>query len=135
MKFNHIGYAVKNLSQSKLCFENLGYISSAIYHDHNQQIDIILMEKNDSPIVELIYPIGNKNPLNRYLNISENAVPYHIAYSVENIHDVIDTLRKHNFVPCMKISKAVAFDNAPFIFLTNQNTGLIEILEINEIKR
>ena len=31
-----------------------------------------------------------------------------------------------------KISKAVAFNNIPFIFLANPYTGLIELLEIND---
>ena len=130
MKFNHIGYAVKNLSQSKLYFERLDYESSEIYHDKSQQIDIILMEQKYSPIIELIYPIGKNNPLNRYFNNSENTVPYHIAYTVKNIYETIEKITKDNFVPCMTVSNAVAFNNAPFIFLTNQNTGLIELLQI-----
>jgi len=35
-------------------------------------------------------------------------------------------------VPCMRISPAVAFNNAPFIFLANRYTGLIELLEVDD---
>lgn len=130
MTFNHIGYAVKNLIHSKNYFESLNYKSSKIFHDKIQQIDIILMEQQNSPIIELIHPLGNNNPLNRYFISSERTVPYHIAFSVNNIYKKIEELRKKSFVPCIKISNAVAFNNAPFIFLTNQNTGLIELLQL-----
>ena len=132
MKFNHIGYAVENLESSVMNFEILGYKASKTYLDQDQNINIILLEKYMSPIIELIHPLGDNNPLNRYLVHGENTVPYHIAFGVNDIMKVINDLRVKGFVPCMKISKAVAFNNIPFIFLANQYTGLIELLEIND---
>ena len=132
MKFNHVGYAVKSLSDSMLGFESLGYTASNIYRDSDQNIEIVLLNKEMSPIIELIHPLGDNNPLNRYLVHGENTVPYHIAYEVNDIIKAVNGLRVKGFVPCMKISKAVAFNNIPFIFLANQYTGLIELLEIND---
>jgi len=132
LNFNHIGYSVKNLTESTINFQNLGYTTSGQYLDNNQNIEIVLLEKNMSPIIELIHPLGDNNPLNRYLVHGENTVPYHIAFGVNDIMKAINDLRVKGFVPCMKISKAVAFNNIPFIFLANQYTGLIELLEIND---
>ena len=129
-KFNHIGYAVEDLSKSSNYFEILGYKSSVVYYDKSQKIEIVLMEHELNPIIELIHPLGQNNPLNRFFNKSDTTVPYHIAYSVDNINDAIEKLREFRFVPSMKISNAVAFNDAPFIFLTNPNTGLIELLEL-----
>lgn len=132
MKFNHIGYCVKNLDKSSQYFESLGYTSGKAFLDNKQNIEIILLRKKMSPIIELIHPLGEQNPLNRYLSDIEIAVSYHIAFEVDNIIDSIDNLRKKGFVPCMKVSKAVAFNNTPFIFMANKYTGLIELLEAND---
>ena len=132
MKFNHIGYAVENLESSVMNFEILGYKASKTYLDQDQNINIILLEKNMSPLIELIHPLGDNNPLNRYLDHGQHSVPYHIAYEVNDIIKAVNGLRGKGFVPCMKISKAVAFNNIPFIFLSNPYTGLIELLEIND---
>jgi methylmalonyl-CoA/ethylmalonyl-CoA epimerase len=132
LKFNHIGYAVENLESSVMNFEILGYKASKTYLDQDQNINIILLEKNMSPLIELIHPLGDNNPLNRYLDHGQHSVPYHIAYEVNDIIKAVNGLRGKGFVPCMKISKAVAFNNIPFIFLSNPYTGLIELLEIND---
>ena len=132
MKFNHIGYAVENLESSVMNFEILGYKASKTYLDQDQNINIILLEKNMSPLIELIHPLGDNNPLNRYLDHGQHSVPYHIAYEVNDIIKAVNGLRGKGFVPCMKISKAVAFNNIPFIFLANPYIGLIELLEIND---
>ena len=132
MKFNHIGYAVNSLESSVKNFANLGYKAGKTFLDQSQNIEIVLLESKLSPIIELIKPLGEKNPLNRYLNSGENTVPYHIAYEVPNIKQAIDDLRQKGFVPCMRISPAVAFNNAPFIFLANRYTGLIELLEVDD---
>ena len=132
MKFNHIGYCVNNLEKSKLNFQNLGYMPSKTFLDQDQNIEIILLRKKSSPIIELIQPIGEDNPLNRYLKPGEITVSYHIAYEVKNIMETVNHLRNKGFIPTMKISRAVAFNNVPFVFLANQFTGLIELLEIND---
>ena len=103
-----------------------------IYRDSDQNIEIVLLNKEMSPIIELIFPIGEDNPLNQFLMNGQNTSPYHIAYEVNNINDSIKFLRSKGFIPCMRISKAVAFNNVPFIFLANNHTGLIELLEIND---
>jgi len=132
MKFNHIGYVVENLKNSVRGFKSLGYESSDCFIDINQNIEIVLLNKDFSPIIELIHPIDEFNSLNRFINDGQKTVSYHIAYEVIDIRETMSFLRKEGFVPCMNISKAVAFNDIPFVFLNNHQTGLIELLEKND---
>jgi len=126
--FHHVGYVVENLKDSIKRFEILGYTSSEIYIDNIQNIKIVILEKHDSPIIELILPIGEGNPVNRFLGENSSTRLYHIAYSVEDINESIDFLRTNGFIPTMKVAPSVAFDNKPFIFFFSQSTGLIELI-------
>ena len=72
MKFNHIGYAVKSLSDSMLGFESLGYTASNIYRDSDQNIEIVLLNKEMSPIInqflEVRHEKQNLNTITNYIN-------------------------------------------------------------------
>ena len=126
--FHHVGYIVENLQDSIKRFEILGYTSSKIYIDNIQNIKIVLLENHDSPIIELILPIGEGNPLNRFLGENSSTKPYHIAFTVEDINESIDFLRINGFIATTKVAPSVAFDNKPFIFFYSQSTGLIELI-------
>ena len=131
MVLNHIGFVVNDLHQSKSSFKHLGYDLSGVFIDEIQEIEIMLLNSNSGPIIELIKPTTNNHSLDRYKIKHQNSMPYHIAYETKDITKEIKIMRKYGFIPTMKIGVAVAFDNVPFVFLMNKNTGLIELLETN----
>jgi len=126
--FHHVGFAVADLNQSVSVFEHLGYKSTGSFLDNVQNIKIETLEKIDSPIIELIEPNGEKNPVDRFL-INFKAITYHVAYLTKSFEEDIKKLRKQGFSPTTRILNAVAFNNRRFIFLYNDNTGFIELLE------
>ena len=130
MKFHHIGYIVSNLENSIKGFNNLGYTPSPVYIDDFQEIEIVILTKNNFPTIELIKPSFDNHPLNRYKNKLQYSNPYHLAFQTKSILKEIKVLRSSRFIPTMKISKAVAFNDVPFIFLLEKHVGIIELLEI-----
>jgi hypothetical protein len=127
--FHHVGYVVDDLQSSVKQFSLIGYNSSKEYIDNIQDIKIIILEKANSPIIELILPISKANPLKRFLGESDSPSPYHVAYTVEDIDKSSAYLRSNSFIATMKIAPSVAFNNKPFTFFYSRPTGLIEIIE------
>ena len=130
MVFNHIGYIVNDLKKTERAFKNLGYSESTYFKDDNQEIEIMLISGNHSPLIELIKPTKKNHPLKRYNLSGMGANPYHVAFEVENITFKMKELKKKGFVQAMPISEAVAFNNVPFVFLFHHEIGLVELLEI-----
>ena len=128
-KFHHIGYVVKELPKSLEKFMLLGYESIGNFSDNIQDIEINILSKEYSPIIELIKPLGESHSLNNFLGEGHSSNPYHIAYFVEDLDEASKALRSSGFIPTMKKGISVAFDNKPFIFFFNNFTGLIELIE------
>ena len=128
MKFHHIGYATINLDESINAFKKLGFAVGEIINDDYQNVRIAVLSKSNHPLIELITPKNNENPINRYIK-DNNTAPYHIAYTVKNINDAVSLLRKKGFVVATKIMTSVAFNSNKMIFLYNKQTGLIELIE------
>ena len=130
MVFNHIGYIVNDLKKTERAFKNLSYSESTYFEDANQEIEIMLISGHHLPLIELIKPTKKNHPLKRYYLLGMGANPYHIAFEVKDISLEIKELKKDGFVQAMPISKAVAFNNVPFVFLFHHEVGLVELLEI-----
>jgi len=128
LQFHHVGYATKNLKESVIEFENLGYKHTGNFKDKVQNINISIMEREGHPIIELIEPDGQNNPVRRFL-VNYDTITYHVAYLTKTFEEHIQQLRKNGFIPTTKILKAVAFKNRNFVFLYSANIGFIELLE------
>jgi len=127
--FHHVGYVVKELAEPTQQFSLLGYNFIGQYNDDVQDIRINILEKKNSPIIELILPMTRSHSLNKFLGEGESSSPYHIAYMVANLEEAMNKLRSSGFIPTMKPGISVAFDNKPFIFFFTRSTGLIELIE------
>ena len=128
LRFHHVGYATKNLRSSVSDFRKLGYKNSGDFIDNVQNINISIMERAGHPIIELIEPNNENNPVKRFL-VDYQTMPYHVAYLTKTFDVHINELRSNGFTPTTNIMKAVAFENRNFIFLYSANTGFIELLE------
>ena len=127
--FHHIGYVVKNLELTEERFSYLGYSSVGLYDDSVQDIFINVLEKDKSPLIELILPKNEDHALLKFLGEGGSSSPYHVAYMVKSLDEASDKLRRSGFIPTMKPGISVAFDKKPFIFFFSRSTGLIELIE------
>lgn len=129
MKLDHIGYLVKDISNSLETFKLLNTIIklSEIIKDDSQDVDLMFI-KVDSAIIELVSPHSNNL---RLISLLEKSGPgsYHFCYQSENLDKDVNFLISNNFFLIQSPSKAKAFGMRRIVFLYNINVGLIELVE------
>ena len=127
--FHHTGIITSDINLSVSFFSSLGYKSSKIYNDDQQQSYIALLNKPNSPMIELITPINNKSPAEGWIKrIGSGA--YHICFEIKNVSliDAIDYYKSFNFTPVSKPTLSPVFKGSNAVFLWGKPGGLIELL-------
>jgi len=128
MKFHHLGVACKDIRDSILVYENIGYNSSDIIFDPIQNVNLCFLKKDDSPLIELVSSINDDSPLINILK-KNGTTPYHTGYEVANIDEQISNLSNHGYMLLYKPIEAIAFYNRRICFLYNKSFGIIELIE------
>lgn len=128
MRVDHIGYAVKDISNARKTMEALGYVFEPIVEDTERNISIAFGNL-DGYRVELVSPNrGGTSPVD--IVISKNsAMPYHICYKSKSIEEDIERLVLNRFKVTVPLAPAIAFNNKRVVFLYSLSIGLIEIVE------
>ena len=129
MKPHHIGYLVKDIQESIMQMEFLGYQRiSGIVYDEYRDIDICFLENNGYQL-ELIMPKSEQSIVAKYSK-KIGVSPYHICYDVENIDQEMEKLRDQGYIPTAQKQKAPAIGNNDAVFLFHPDVGIIELVEI-----
>ena len=129
MEFHHIGIATSDISLSAIAYEKFGYkLSTEIFYDPLQNVNIAFMEKLNSPVLELISPFNSTSPIMNILK-KNGTMPYHICFEVADIENEVDRLKKMKYRLVTNIVPAIAFNNRLVCFLYNKDSGLIELLK------
>ncbi len=126
--FHHIGYATTSIKVTAAFFESIGYHLSDTIMDVEQHVNIALLSKENTPLIELVEVIDEKSPVNNI--VKKNGVTaYHICYEVEEIEKAISFLKKKRFVLLFKPVVAVALESKLICYLYHKDVGLIELLQ------
>ena len=125
--FHHIGYAVRDIACTAEYYTNAGWTCSEIIVDPIQNVRIAFLQRENTPLIELVAPEDENSPVNQTLH-KVGVSPYHICYEVPDMQDAISRLRRMRFLPLFKPVPAIALQNREICYLYNQNVGLIEIL-------
>jgi methylmalonyl-CoA/ethylmalonyl-CoA epimerase len=128
MKFHHIGIATQNIEATSEAYQLLGYLPTLRIKDPIQKVDLLFLEKDNAPVLELVAPTEETSPVNNILKKS-GTTPYHTCYEVDVIEDCIAVLKKNKFIVVVKPVEAIAFEGRKVCFLFHKNSGLIELLE------
>jgi methylmalonyl-CoA/ethylmalonyl-CoA epimerase len=129
MKVHHLGYAVKNLSQSLEYFSLLDFIVvSGPVCDEKRDVEIAFI-KNGDYLIELISPLNDKSPITNYLDKIGNT-PYHLCYETDNIDKTIAELRQQRYLIVERPSEAIAINKQRVAFLYHPSYGLLELIEV-----
>ena len=128
MTFHHIGVATLNIEASSAAYSLLGYNVGLSVYDPNQKVNLCFLEKENSPIIELVSPTEEGSPINNILK-KNGTTPYHTCFEVEDIENEILILKRNKFMVVVKPIEAIAFGNRRVAFLYNKDAGLIELLE------
>jgi len=127
LKVEHIGIAVKNLSDSVPLFEKL--LNSKCYKTEEVEDERVKTAflKNGETKIELLESIDPDGIIARYIEKKGEGV-HHIAFEVADIESEISRLEKEGFTVLSKTPKAGA-DNKMICFLHPRTTNgvLIEL--------
>lgn len=130
-KLHHIGVAVPDLQEASDFYSNvLGFqIISGPVEDPIQKVRLCFFggAAGKEPCIELICPLNEDSPINRYLKKGIGA--YHLCYEVEDVAGELATLESKG---CLIISApvpAVAFDGRKIAWAFTPTRHLLELLE------
>ena len=129
MKIEHIGIAVKSLGVSDDLFARL--IGSENYkHEavEREGVETSFYTIGESKI-ELLEATHEDSPINKFIEKRGEGI-HHIAFSVENINEEVERLKKNGFFFISEIPKEGA-DNKLVVFLHPKSTNgvLIELCQ------
>lgn len=135
-KIEHIGIAVKNISEANKVYEAL--LGIAPYKNElveSEGVETSFFKCGESKI-ELLEATNPDSPIAKFVEKHGEGI-HHIAFAVKNIHTEIERLKKEGFVILNEIPKKGA-DNKLVAFLhpKSANGVLVELCqEIENIEK
>jgi methylmalonyl-CoA/ethylmalonyl-CoA epimerase len=127
---HHIGVITSDLDAAVQIYEHFGFTRSDLFRQEDQGIDIILMNKDQEPMIELIVPFRPDCQASSWLKRIK-AGPYHVCFAVPDLDMAIGELREKGFVGLGNPFKAIAFHGAKVHFLFSTTIGLLELIELS----
>ena len=92
-KLNHVAIAVPDLEASAAVYRNvLGAKVSEPQDEAEHGVTVIFIELPNTK-VELLYPLGEKSPIQGFLDKNPNGGIHHVCYEVTNIYEARDRLK------------------------------------------
>jgi methylmalonyl-CoA/ethylmalonyl-CoA epimerase len=123
-----VGVVTRDIAASSAFYAKLEYAASRTFEDPLQKVSIILMRRQESPLIELIFPTDPTSPAMGWLK-RVKAGPYHTCYEVEDLDAQIDFFASNGFSPLHEPLPAVAFELRRVVFLWSNEVGLVELLQ------
>jgi hypothetical protein len=130
MKFDHIGFFVKDLNSSIKVFENFIDLKrkTKIFYEKSFNVKIQFIYDKKNICYELIAPYKKNNPVDTVLE-SKNNILNHVAYKSKKFDQDIKKLIKKKFTQLTKPKKVICFKNKKVIFFLSPLNFIIELIE------
>jgi methylmalonyl-CoA/ethylmalonyl-CoA epimerase len=130
MIFDHIGLVVEDLAQGRAFLETTLHITdwTPITHDEVLGVSVQFGRSQNTPIIELISPLGPASPVSAALRGSKNILN-HLAYRVENLAEAAQKLRESGCLAAGNPKPALAYCGASVQFWVSPLRFLIELIE------
>ena len=133
-KLNHIAIATPKLDEAVKTYKNMlgAKISSPIDQiDHG--VKVVFIELPNTKI-ELLEPLGEKSPIENFLEKNKKGGIHHICFEVEDINSAILSLEKHGATVLGDGEAKIGAHGNPVIFLPPKdfNGTLIELEEVKQ---
>lgn len=92
-KLNHVAIAVPNLDEAAEVYRALGAVVSEPQDEPDHGVTVIFIELPNTKI-ELLHPLGDKSPIQAFLDKNPNGGMHHVCYEVPDILAARDTLKE-----------------------------------------
>ena len=124
----HVGYITKCIEKTAETFKVLGYDAEDIVNDDTQKTRICFLRKEGEVSIELVEPYPENVTMLKMLK--KGTTPYHICYTVPDIHTAYEQMKELGFTPLFTPVEAPAFDNRLICYFWKNDIGFIEVLSI-----
>jgi methylmalonyl-CoA/ethylmalonyl-CoA epimerase len=131
-KIEHIGIAVKNMSDANVLFEKLLGVSSYKQEEVESEGVLTSFFQTGTNKIELLMATNPESPIAKFLEKKGEGI-HHIAFDVEDIHAEIARLKNEGFVLINEVPKKGA-DNKLVVFLHPKNTNGVLVELCQEIR-
>ena len=131
-KLNHIAIATPNLNEATKTYANiLGVKISTPLDQFEHGVRVVFIELPNTKI-ELLEPIGENSPVEKFLKKNKKGGIHHICFEVEDIDHAIMRLEKDGATVLGDGKAKIGAHGKPVIFLHPKdfNGTLIELEEI-----
>lgn len=132
MIIDHICYAVKNLNDGILFWENVfGYRQmTRIVENSRQKVKVTFLTKENSITIKLIQPTDANQTLLNF--ITKGGSYHHICFKCSNMNEKLDELKGKGMIPLVLPQPGEAFNNHDIAFLLARNGLNIELIDTDE---
>jgi methylmalonyl-CoA/ethylmalonyl-CoA epimerase len=132
LEFHHIGVAVADIDAAAPFYERvLGYRrTDGPYDDPLQKVRVAFFRRAGGPadpMIELIAPMTDDAPVNRYLK--KEAGAYHLCYVVNAMEDRLAAMRAERCLVVSGPTPAVAYGGRRIAWVFTPTRQLIELVE------
>ena len=131
-KLNHIAIATPNLDKAIRTYKDiLGVKISAPLDQIEHGVKVVFIEIPNTKI-ELLEPLGEKSPIENFLEKNKKGGIHHICFEVEDINSAILSLEKDGATVLGDGKAKIGAHGNPLIFLHPKdfNGTLIELEEV-----
>lgn len=90
---DHIGIAVKSLSEGRKFYEALGMIASAPEEVKSEQVRVLMFESQNGSRLELLEPTGEESPIARFLEKRGPGI-HHVCLGVKDLEQRLHELKQ-----------------------------------------
>ena len=132
-KLNHIAIATPKLDEAVKTYKNmLGVKISSPIDQIDHGVKVVFIELPNTKI-ELLEPLGDKSPIENFLEKNKKGGIPHICFEVEDINSAILSLEKDGATVLGDGEAKIGAHGNPVIFLHPKdfNGTLIELEEVN----
>ena len=133
-KLNHIAIATPKLDEAVKTYKNmLGVKISSPIDQINHGVKVVFIELQNTKI-ELLEPLGEKSPIENFLEKNKKGGIHHICFEVEDINSAILRLKKDGATVLGDGEAKIGAHGNPVIFLHPKdfNGTLIELEEVKQ---
>ncbi len=92
-RIDHLGIAVKDLEASLKKWKDLFGVKVGLIEEIRERgVKVALLEFEDGSIVELVAPLGEDSPIEKFINERGEGI-HHLSLEVDGIKEVMEELR------------------------------------------
>jgi len=130
-RLNHVAIATPNLEQATAMYRDvLGAAVSPPEDLPEHGVTTVFVNLGNTKI-ELLYPLGEKSPIQNFLDKNKAGGIHHICIEVEDIYSAVDSLKSSGKIRILDPQPKIGAHGKPVVFLHPKDCGGV-LLELEQ---